>query len=313
MASQASPLVSIGIPTYNRADSYLGETLRSALAQTYPNLEIIVGDNGSTDQTEELMAGFSDPRLHYFRHSKTVTANENYNSCLERAKGSYFLLLHDDDIVDADFIQVSMDATEGSESLGIIRTGTRIIDGDGRVRREVPNEAMGLDTTGFFLSWFSGKTALYLCSTLYNTHQLKAVGGFRSKRNLFDDVVPLLQLAAKDGRVDVRDVKASFRRHDDNRGSSQDVANWSDDSLHVLDLMCDLVPEDSAIIRREGLRFFSRKSYRGARRIESRYQRARAYLRIYREFGYTYSPLRFLFPRYVGRLRRVISSRLGLL
>ena len=56
------PLVTIGIPTYNRADHYLREALTSALSQTYANLEIIVSDNCSTDSTQTLVKGLPDPR-----------------------------------------------------------------------------------------------------------------------------------------------------------------------------------------------------------------------------------------------------------
>nr|NIQ04100.1 glycosyltransferase [Nitrospinaceae bacterium]NIR57946.1 glycosyltransferase [Nitrospinaceae bacterium]NIS88411.1 glycosyltransferase [Nitrospinaceae bacterium]NIT85284.1 glycosyltransferase [Nitrospinaceae bacterium]NIU47442.1 glycosyltransferase [Nitrospinaceae bacterium] len=56
MQDNTHPLVSIGIPTYNRADDYFRQAITSALNQTYPSIEIIVGDNGSTDGTEELVS-----------------------------------------------------------------------------------------------------------------------------------------------------------------------------------------------------------------------------------------------------------------
>ena len=57
------PLVSIGIPTYNRAASYLAYTLRSAMEQTYGSIEIIVSDNASTDNTVEFVATVADDRI----------------------------------------------------------------------------------------------------------------------------------------------------------------------------------------------------------------------------------------------------------
>ena len=67
MSSVTHPLVTIGIPTYNRGDGYLREALESALAQTYENLEIVVSDNCSTDNTGEVVEAYDDPRVSYFR------------------------------------------------------------------------------------------------------------------------------------------------------------------------------------------------------------------------------------------------------
>jgi glycosyltransferase involved in cell wall biosynthesis len=70
MTDPSRPLVTIGICTYNRADSYLGSALQSAVDQTYPNLEIVVSDNCSVDHTEELVQSFDDPRIRYIKHEK---------------------------------------------------------------------------------------------------------------------------------------------------------------------------------------------------------------------------------------------------
>ncbi len=61
------PLVTIGIPTFNRADSYLKYSLKSAVSQTYSNIEIIVSDNASTDNTETFVKSFNDPRIRYIQ------------------------------------------------------------------------------------------------------------------------------------------------------------------------------------------------------------------------------------------------------
>jgi len=63
MVNNVHPLVTIAIPTYNRADGYLREALASALNQTYQNIEIIVSDNCSTDNSEAFIRGISDQRI----------------------------------------------------------------------------------------------------------------------------------------------------------------------------------------------------------------------------------------------------------
>lgn len=102
------PLVTIAIPTYNRANLYLTQAIESAINQTYPNLEIIISDNCSTDDTEMVIRSFKDPRIRYFRQEKNIGGNNNFNFCLKQARGEYFLLLMDDDLIDSDFIETCM-------------------------------------------------------------------------------------------------------------------------------------------------------------------------------------------------------------
>ncbi len=85
--NQHLPMVSIGIPTYNRADGYLRECIDSAIRQTYPNIDIVISDNCSSDGTADLVNGIDDPRIRYFRHEQNIGANNNFNYCLEQARG----------------------------------------------------------------------------------------------------------------------------------------------------------------------------------------------------------------------------------
>lgn len=307
MTDPSRPLVTIGLCTYNRADSYLREALQSAVDQTYPNLEIVVSDNGSVDHTEELVRGFNDPRIRYFKQERNLGVNPNFNFALEQAKGAYFLLLHDDDRIDPDFCETCLDAAADQVHFGVLRTGTRIIDADGDVIREWPNDAEGLSAEDFVLAWFADKTPFYLPSTLYNTERLKAVGGFQSKTEVYQDVVATVRLASRYGRVDVREVKASFRRHGSNSGAAQTVQRWCEDSMYVVDVMCEEMPESQARLRKAGLAYFTHKNYRRTwRSIDSPIERARVYWWVYQRSGYAYSPLRFVLPRLARRqLRRV--------
>ena len=92
---------------------FFRQALESALAQNYELLEIIVSDNCSTDDTESLVQSYSDPRIRYFRHEKNIDPNDNFNFCLQKATGAYFLLLHDDDLIDSTFVRECITAAEG--------------------------------------------------------------------------------------------------------------------------------------------------------------------------------------------------------
>ncbi len=98
------PLVSIIIPTFNRA-YLMVETLESVIAQTYQNWECIVVDDGSSDYTEELMKFYceKDDRFQFYQRPKTrkkgASACRNYG--LEKYKGEYVQYLDSDDLLDA--------------------------------------------------------------------------------------------------------------------------------------------------------------------------------------------------------------------
>ncbi|WP_150118011.1 glycosyltransferase family 2 protein, partial [Meiothermus taiwanensis] len=90
------PTFSVVIPTYNRAQ-LLARTVRAFLAQDGVPFEVIVVDDGSTDATPEVLAGFRDPRLRVLRQPNAGLASAR-NAGLLQARGQY-VLFNDDDIV----------------------------------------------------------------------------------------------------------------------------------------------------------------------------------------------------------------------
>ena len=262
------PLVTIAIPTYNRAEKTLPATLRSAIAQTYANLEIIVSDNCSTDTTASVVRSIGGARVVYVRQSENLGLNGNLNQCLERARGAYVLLLHDDDLVDPDFVESCMQAVGGNTSVGLIRTGIRIIRADGSVIFERPNRATAsASMADLMFAWFRNDTMQYCCNTLYNTQALREIGGLHSRHNLFQDALAQVKVAAMYGHAHVAGVKASWRRHDGNAGSaaSASLDNWCDDSLELIEAVCELEPRRARRTARGGHEVSVRDELRAGR------------------------------------------------
>ncbi|HET9789320.1 MAG TPA: glycosyltransferase family 2 protein [Pyrinomonadaceae bacterium] len=284
------PLVTIAIPTYNRAESYFPSALQSALSQTYSNIEIVVSDNCSNDHTQAMVRAIKDPRIRYFRHDPGIGQRNNYNFCFEQAKGSYVLLLHDDDLIDDDFVSSCMHATEGTAGVGIIRTGMRTIDAHGDIIAQVANDVVGLPLDAFFRRWLAGKTPIYCCNTLFNTHRLREMGGFTSRHFCYPDTMAIFRLAAQYGRIDIPDVKASFRFHGDQAGFSRRISEWCEDSLDLLHLMCDLAPQSKKEILKQGVRRFARGNYDRATCARSPWERAVATMKVMRYFRYRQLP-----------------------
>ncbi len=156
--------------------------------------------------------------------------------------------------------------------------------------KEKENQVGGLPLEDFFLGWFDGRTALYLCSTLFNKKHLEEIGGFYSKTNLFQDVVAEFKLAGKFGRIDIPEVKASFRRHDETITHTARVKDWCEDSILLLDLINSLSRERKDMVNSKGRYYLAQTNYRRANFIQSLPKRVSAYFLVYRMFDFSHLP-----------------------
>lgn len=110
MDNKLFPLVSVGIPTYNRSIG-LNRTLVSIIKQTYSNLEIIISNNFSSDpEVERVAKSFSnsDSRIKYYKQSENIGNANNFKFVLEKSKGQYFMWAPDDDTWDENYISECM-------------------------------------------------------------------------------------------------------------------------------------------------------------------------------------------------------------
>jgi len=96
MVSESGPLVSVIIPTYNRAD-LLSRAVKSVLSQSYRDLECIIVDDASTDNTEDIVRELDDERMVYIRHERTRGNAATRNTGIQHASGVYIALLDSDD------------------------------------------------------------------------------------------------------------------------------------------------------------------------------------------------------------------------
>lgn len=101
--------VSVGIPTYNRAAT-LGRAIESVLAQTHRDLKLVISDNGSDDETQEMCERYAaaDHRVRYMRKPRNVGPTANFNTLFRECRGDYVQLLSDDDWLDHDYVQLCL-------------------------------------------------------------------------------------------------------------------------------------------------------------------------------------------------------------
>ncbi|PET00263.1 glycosyl transferase family 2 [Priestia megaterium] len=96
MENLVEPLVSVVIPTYNRGN-IIENTINSVLNQTYSNLEIIIVDDCSNDNTEDVVKSFHDERIKYIKHTKNSNGSVARNTGIKNSNGEYIAFLDSDD------------------------------------------------------------------------------------------------------------------------------------------------------------------------------------------------------------------------
>ena len=164
--------VTIAIPTLNRV-GYLRLALESALGQTYENIEVIVSNNASTDDTAQYLGLCTDARLRVLQQPELLPMTENWNACVAAAKGEYFLLLSDDDILEPDTVRelvAGYAIQDGHHAPGIVYCGCLTIDAAGdeiaRANRQSPPRETARELIQAF---FDGKRDLCFCAVLLRT------------------------------------------------------------------------------------------------------------------------------------------------
>lgn len=223
----------IAIPTRNR-ENYLREALDSALRQTYPNVEVIVSDNCSDDGTAAYLASINDPRVVVLRQPTNLGMIGNWEACLERATGEYFLLLSDDDTLEPDAIQSLVSAIEGAEDpdkVAFAYGRCLVIDQHGDAISLLPGGPAYESSASFVLELFSKRRPIVVCATLLRTRDVREVGGYRqgSVQLGVDEVVWSRVLQKRKIAASVDKQLAKYRVHTGNLGTLQSINIWQAD------------------------------------------------------------------------------------
>ncbi len=119
-----APIVTVMVPTYNQS-KYVVRAIKSALDQSYKNIEILVSDDCSTDDTEQvvrnfLLENFSD-RIKYFRNNTNQGILKNYHDTLARAVGKYVVNLDGDDfLINKEFLTEAVKLLQSDENVALV-------------------------------------------------------------------------------------------------------------------------------------------------------------------------------------------------
>lgn len=123
------PRVSLAMPVYN-GERHIAAAIRSILAQTWTDFELIITDNASTDATADICATFAaaDPRIRYVRNDRNIGAAANYNRGYELARGDYLKWCAHDDLISKNYVEACLRALEGAPAASLAYGRTECVD-----------------------------------------------------------------------------------------------------------------------------------------------------------------------------------------
>lgn len=217
--------VSIAITAYNQAQ-YIGQAVESALAQDYPNIEVVVSDNHSTDSIQEVMASYtSDPRLKYIRNETNLGMIGNFRKALyEYSTGDYALHLDGDDyFIDPGYIRRAMDLIDRHGLAMVFGRSKSLYERDDVLVEDKVNSDLEeiIDGNWLFLNFYKG----YSLPTLTVVHDRPYAMeiGFFEKSIRSTDWEGLLKLIIGKKVGFVNRFVGVWRRHGMNYTLNQDL------------------------------------------------------------------------------------------
>jgi glycosyltransferase involved in cell wall biosynthesis len=195
-------LVSVCISTYNRVN-LLRLAIESVLSQTYSDWELIICDDGSTDSTPEYMSTLGNQRIIYIRHPQHIGKSNNMRSGFEAARGKYFIKFDDDDRLDPNFLDKTINLLDQYSEVDFVSTDHWIIDSENNrdlIASQQCSKAWGRDQlpegiVSDLVATIFAKGSLYIGSTLFRRQALQEVGYMRPNLQNCEDTDLLLRLA----------------------------------------------------------------------------------------------------------------------
>jgi glycosyltransferase involved in cell wall biosynthesis len=141
---QTNPLISVAIPTYNHG-KFIEESIRSVLAQTYKNIEIIVVDDGSTDDTRKIVEALGGRVSYYYQSNKGQSAARNL--AINKGNGEALAFLDADDMWLRHKLESQLQILENNPHIGMVACGANNIDESGEfINKYVPSNFANHDS-----------------------------------------------------------------------------------------------------------------------------------------------------------------------
>jgi glycosyltransferase involved in cell wall biosynthesis len=260
----ARPFWSVMIPSYNRK-TYLKKTIMSVLENVFlkDDVQVEIIDNCSTEgDIEKIVREISDPRVTFYRQSRHVSMSENWTTCIQRAKGQWIHILHDDDMVFPDFYKRYSDFIRTHPDADMVFSRSIIVDENDRWTtimndKRIPSSDGTLENAPGNL--LSGN---FICtpSVVVSRRMYETAGGFSARFEYSPDWEMWIRIAST-GRIGYIDQPLSLYRIHPGAETHKYIANGViyKECTDIFNLYKNKIPKERLReIRRNAYRNFSR-------------------------------------------------------
>lgn len=216
-----NPLWSVTIPTYN-ASTYLRETLESVLLQDPGNeeMEIIIVDNCSTDDTIEIVKSIGGTRIKLIVNEKNLGAVGNFNRCVEVASGKLIHLLNADDLVNFGFYQKFKEVFEQNPEVHLVCCNAELIDEHG-VSKGQTTAMASLQMPSNDVREMLYVNRMRTPSVVVRKRAYEKIGGFDAKLPHLGDWDMWLRVIHNFKGIYISDVLSKYREHSNNESARE--------------------------------------------------------------------------------------------
>jgi len=228
--------ISIGVPVFN-GEKFIANALDSLINQTYPDFEIIISDNASTDSTQDICRKYekSDPRIKYYRSDTNKGAAWNFNNTFYLANCDYFKWAAHDDILHPEFLSRCINVLNQNSDIVLCFTKSIFID-------QYSNIIKKIEDNKYFWNYPFNKLFLhYNCANYINTEIFGLIrSDALSKTRLIDgfsgsDFILLAELALHGSFYQVQEFLFYHREHNHrsvySANSPEAYYNWYDSTM----------------------------------------------------------------------------------
>jgi glycosyltransferase involved in cell wall biosynthesis len=257
------PKVSICIPTYNTA-RYLPFAIDSVLQQAYTDFELVICDDGSTDNTPEICGSYDDARIRYIRLAGKSGQAGNFNRCLKEARSELVTILHADDYLLPGFLEDRVGRLDRDPELGFVFGAVRVVDADGaEISINNPWPEDRIFGRGELLRSLLQGCILSPPSLMLRLAAAERVGPFRTDLTWGHDWEWALRLAEHYANYYVSNPRSAYRVHDASGTAEQLNAakNGSQERLILHQTIARLVASNKGMakLKRPAFKALSRR------------------------------------------------------
>ena len=193
LSTITNPKVSIIIPTYNRAN-YIIETIESIQRQTYPNREIIIIDDGSDDNTEELISKIKNEKIKFYKVVRAGIVGKLKNIGLQKASGELIAFLDSDDLWESTKLEKQVKALQQYPEAGFCLTGGYNFRTLNEPTDYFFKQKEGIRFDNIFLSCFKSEVHAFTQALMIRKECIEAAGIFKEEKT-FSDIDFIIYLA----------------------------------------------------------------------------------------------------------------------